>query len=141
LPKIPPSNIRRNKYYMCYGFFYNQECYAVAIWSSPVARNIDPNTVLELRRYAINEKCPKNTASWGLSRMVKLIKKKFRNIILLISYQDTEVHDGTIYKASGWEIGNKTVDGDDWNKPSRKRDNSKTTAIKIRWERRLMRMV
>jgi hypothetical protein len=38
----------------------------------------------------------------------------------LISYQDTAVHEGTIYKAAGWVIGSKGV--------TRLRDRSKARA-------------
>jgi len=66
-----------------------------------------------------------------ISIMVKLIHKKFPDINRLISYQDTEVHKGTIYKASGW-IAAKETDFITWNNRPRNPDQSK--AKKIRWE-------
>jgi hypothetical protein len=47
---------------------------------------------------------PKNTASRFLGWMVKHMKAQHPQHSRAISYQDTEVHAGTIYKASGWTL-------------------------------------
>lgn len=137
LPYIPGSNIYRNKHYCCLGAFYKCECYAVAILSSPVSRHLDHNTILELRRLAISQKSPKNTATWMLGKIIKYIKYKFPEIKKVISYQDTEVHKGTIYKASNWFVDGYTK-GADWN-ISRDRRPSQSTADKIRWATELLK--
>jgi hypothetical protein len=59
------------------------------------------------------------------------IKKKFPQVVSLISYQDTEVHTGGIYAAAGWEKDIVTK-GSSWGK-SRKRNKDQSTADKIRW--------
>ncbi len=135
LPKIHPSNITRNTHYVCYGLFFGSKSIGVAIWSSPVAQNRfkDGKQMLELRRLALNDECPKNTASWSIGKMVKLIKIKFPDITRLISYQDTEVHQGTIYKASNWVIGGKTG-YISWSTAKRERNEDQATGDKIRWE-------
>jgi hypothetical protein len=132
LPRIPPSNITRNKHYVCYRAYKGIINYAVAIWSTPVAANRfkDGDKLLELRRFAISPEASHNTASWMLSRMVKAIKNKFPDIIRLISYQDTEVHLGTIYKASNWYIEERCK-YNSWN--NRKRNRAQSEADKIRW--------
>lgn len=109
---------------------------AVAIWSNPVARLLPQKSWLELRRLAISDDAPQFTASWMLGKMAKIIRKIRPNIDRLISYQDTEVHTGTIYAAAGWE---KTTikRGHEWSCPSRPRIKSQTTAIKQRWEKLL----
>ena len=56
----------------------------------------------ELRRMAVANDAPKNTPSRFLSVMVRLVKKNHPELRRLISYQDTAVHAGTIYRASGW---------------------------------------
>jgi|TARA_R100001163_G_scaffold12524_1_gene11651 hypothetical protein len=132
LPIIHWSNVVRNKYYKCYSFSYNYINYATAIWSSPVARKLDDKTFLELRRMAICNEAPKNTATRMISLMIKDIKKKLPKIKTLISYQDTEVHLGTIYKASNWK-DIKISKAASWQK-SRKRNKEQTMAQKIRWE-------
>ena len=105
LPRIHWSNVARNTHYVCYGASYDYRWYAVGIWSSPVARLLDNKSILELRRLAICRDAPKNTASRMICVMVKLIRKRLPQITKLISYQDTAVHNGTIYKASGWRVG------------------------------------
>ncbi len=132
LPEIDWSNVVRNRYYICYGAIFEQRWFAVAIWSSPVNQNFDLDRTLELRRMAIAPKAPKNTASRMLGVMEKLIKRRFPLINRLISYQDTEVHKGTIYKASGWRISHITK-YQPWNK-SRNRAISQSKADKVRWE-------
>lgn len=135
LPKIHWSNIVRNTHYVCYGIFYGSECIGVGIWSSPVAQNRfkDGKRMLELRRLALSEKCPKNTASRMISIMIRLIRKKFPEIIRLISYQDTLVHQGTIYKASNWKKSAET-EFVSWTTENRKRNKDQATGRKIRWE-------
>lgn len=135
LPKIEESNIVRNKYHVCYGAFCDGVCVAVAIWSSPVSRFFDQDSTLELRRMAISDIAPKNTASYMISKMIKHIKITFTQIKLLISYQDTTMHTGTIYKASNWCVGGYTKHKE-WNK-SRKRSKSQLSSDKIRWEYKL----
>jgi len=89
--------------------------------------------MLELRRLALSERCPKNTASRVIAIMVKLIRKKFPEINRLISYQDCSEHTGTIYKASGWTPTNKTKLLD-WTTNKRKRAPLQSKSDKIRWE-------
>ena len=102
LPKIEVSNVVRNSDYACYGAMHNGVAYAAAIWSSPVARMLNDGKTLELRRLAIAPDAPRNTASRMLAVMRRLISREMPHIDRLVSYQDTEVHTGGIYKASGW---------------------------------------
>lgn len=88
--------------YVSYAAIYKNRYYAVALWSTPIAREFNGKGYFELRRMAIAPDAPKNTASRMLSMIRKLIRSEFKNIVKLISYQDTAVHSGTIYKASGW---------------------------------------
>jgi len=105
-PNIERGNIERNRYAICYGAEFAGKFYVVAIWSSAVAANRlkDGLRALELRRLAIASDAPKNSASRVLSVMTRLIKKKGFDINRFISYQDTEVHSGTIYKAAGCRL-------------------------------------
>lgn len=133
LPKIHWSNVVRNTHYICFVFKYKEAVIGVGIWSSPVARKINRETHLELRRLALTDVCPKNTATFVLSKMRKSIKNKFPNIKTLISYQDTVVHLGTIYKADNWK--NMVISaGGEWSSPTRKRKNVQSSVKKIRWE-------
>ncbi|MBT9175689.1 MAG: hypothetical protein DDT22_01373 [candidate division WS2 bacterium] len=123
LPEIHWSNVARNKHYICYGASYNNVVYAVAIWSSP----------FELRRLAISPEAPKYTATWMLGKMIKDIRKRFPEIIKLISYQDIEVHKGTIYMAGNWTKHSETTYMS-WNTEKRKRGEPQSKANKVRWE-------
>lgn len=137
-PIIDWSNVVRNKYSICYLAENKGIPFAVAIWSSPVAANRlkDGEKLLELRRMAISDDSPKNTATWMLSKMRKDIESRFPEIIKLISYQDTEVHHGTIYKAANWIAAAKTKENFSWQK-TRDRSEAQSTASKIRWELQL----
>jgi hypothetical protein len=83
---------------------YNGETYAVALWHNPSARTL-PHHWLELRRMACAPDAPKFTASRFLMWMVRWFRTNTLERERCISYQDTAVHRGTIYKASGWTIG------------------------------------
>jgi len=80
---------------------YKNTTVAIALWNNPSARTL-PSDWLELRRLACSQDAPFNTCSKFISWMVRFFKKKgFKK---LISYQDSSVHLGTIYKASNWKI-------------------------------------
>jgi hypothetical protein len=136
LPYIHPSNVLRNTHSICFEAFYGGTVWAVAIWSSPVAQNRFKHgkQMLELRRLAIRDGAPFNTATWMISRMEGYIKRYIPSICMLISYQDTEVHVGTIYKASNW-TPSAISEGVSWTTDKRERNKEQTLAPKIRWER------
>ena len=126
------------------GMFYracgsNDITYAVAGWSRPVAIAFNGKPVFELRRMAIADDAPKNTASRMLGWMARDIKKRCPNTSRLISYQDTAVHKGTIYKASGWVATRTSKAGEqNWCKThKRKAREIVTDAVKVRWEREI----
>lgn len=75
--------------------------FAVALWNNPSARTL-PAHWLELRRMACSPDAPRNTASRFLALMVGHFRRECPARERCISYQDTAVHLGTIYKASGW---------------------------------------
>jgi hypothetical protein len=133
LPKTDKSNLIRNSRYIFYGAEFLDHCFAVAIWTTPVARKLnEKGTFLELRRLAIAPDAPKFTATWMIAKMIKDIKKRFPEVTKLYSYQDTEVHTGTIYAAANWT--KETVSkGSEWSVPSRSRPKAQSTADKIRW--------
>jgi hypothetical protein len=136
-PIIEWSNVVRNKDYVCFVAKFDGTFLATAIWSSPIAANRLKcgNQMLELRRMAIANECPPNTASRMLGYMRRWIKKEMPHIATLISYQDTEAHAGTIYKASGWSIGGSS--NLRWDSGNRKRNAPQSTASKVRWESKL----
>lgn len=80
-----------------------ETCYGAALWHNPSARGL-PQDWLELRRLAIPDDAPPHTASWMLGGMRKWIRAHMPGVPRLLSYQDLDVHTGTIYRAAGWEI-------------------------------------
>jgi hypothetical protein len=125
---------------------HNDTTYAVALWNNPSGRCL-PQHWLELRRMACSADAPKCTASSFLAWMVRWLRKHKSEHEMLISYQDTAVHTGTIYKAAGWKPAwIKTLryrertskrPGTDrmyrWNTNGQEADAS----VKIRWEYRI----
>jgi len=138
LPVLHWSNVVRPGRYACYVFKYRQAVIGTGIWSRAVAGNRFKNEeeILELRRLALSDVCPKNTATFVLSKMAKLIKQKFPQVKRLISYQDTAVHSGTIYKAANW-TATTDVPLLDWTNAKRKRNDLQSQSPKIRWEYQL----
>lgn len=76
--------------------------YVVALWNNPSGRML-PGHWRELRRMACSPDSPKNTSSRFLGWMVRWFRKNYPQCEKLISYQDTAVHTGTIYRAAGWK--------------------------------------
>ncbi len=137
---------QRGPWMVAYVAHFHDTAFAAALWNNPSARNLPPDW-LELRRLAVAEDAPHCTASWMLARMAASIRLLYPGKTRLISYQDTTVHTGTIYRAAGWTPGRGTQ--------ARSRDRSKPRvgtrrdyrsningaqpdgAEKIRWERPL----
>ena len=140
LPHINPSNVTRNRHSKSYKAHYDDVVYAVAIWSSPVAANrlAGGTEMLELRRMAIADNAPKNTGSRMLRIMRLLITRDpyLAEIKTLISYQDTDVHTGCIYKGAGWSK-TTTSPGVSWTTQKRERNREQTKSPKVRWELQL----
>lgn len=122
---------------IAYVAMYNKLPYAVAMWTTPIAANrlINGFDALELRRFAIHDSAPKNTASRMLSVMYKLLRKKWPEVFRFISYQAVDHHSGTIYKASGWEIC-AFSDAETWH-IGEKRADMQTKSAKVRWEKKV----
>ena len=139
LPKI--ENWRMCE--LCFAAECNNVFYAVALWSNPVNRNLHEQGCFELRRMAIAPDAPRFTASRMLAVMRKMIVAEKPELKRLISYQDTEVHTGTIYKAAGWiNAGNNHQGGKcgwDNNVRARAEHNGKNPLLapKNRWEYKL----
>ena len=117
------------------GFFY-----AVAIWSQPIIRAMCDGRTIELRRLAISDSAPKNTASRMLAIMRRLLPKKYQQMTKAISYLAVDVHAGTIYKAAGWTPVGKVVDARPQRlpgSPQRATGPLQTTSRKQRWEQRI----
>lgn len=138
LPVITKSQFR-----FCDPLFFHARCgdvtYAVAAWSNPVARHL-PQYWYELRRLAVSPDAPRFTCSSFLSWMVRWIRKHKPDSERLISYSDCAVHDGTIYRASNWNMAAIRKPDSNWGIRLGKRTrlrlngNDPVQSQKYRWE-------
>ena len=134
LPKTNRFNLS-GKNSLFFAAVFELNIFAVAMWTTPVAANRMTNgfQMLELRRLAIAPDAPKYTATWMLGKMIKNIHKQLPDIIKLVSYQDTEVHTGTIYAAGNWKL-ETTSKYIAWDTSKRIRNAKvQSTADKNRW--------
>lgn len=136
LPRMGIGCVKKMPF-LCYAATCAGVIYAVAIWSNPVARELPQDSWLELRRLAIAHDAPRFAASRMLAVMSRLIRNGESSLERLISYQDTEAHSGTIYRAAGWRRVDPKGSSTNWDMPSRPRPKSQSTAIKVRWEKDL----
>lgn len=106
---------------------------AVATWGRPIARMEDQETTLELTRQAHGPTAPRNTGTWMLGKMRRWIRENMPEIVRLISYQDADYHQGTIYKADNWKFVYDQCQSATWHtRPGRA---GTEVAHKIKWER------
>lgn len=106
---------------------------AAAMWNHPTARHEDQETTLELQRQAHSPFVPRNFGSWFLARQREWIRANMPHIRRLISYQDADVHDGTIYRADNWYV----TDSSDRLTPWTHRPGRTVAAVtnRVKWER------
>jgi len=126
----------KNQPFPSFAATHQGRIYAVAIWSNPAARNLPQRSWMELRRFAIAPDAPRNTASWMLAIMTRLLKRDRPWLEHLISYQDTKQHSGTIYRAAGWQPEVVNADGN-WTRRLRPRPQCQSRHPKQRWGRNL----
>lgn len=63
------------------------------------------NETLELNRMAISDRCPKNSESRALGVCLRMIRKRYPHIRVVVSFADAcQCGDGTIYRASGFRL-------------------------------------
>lgn len=111
-----------------FGAFLDNVLHGVMSFGSPIDKrkvlnlvrtnNIDINSkwneMLELNRMAFDEKLPFNSESRCIAIALKLIKKNSPQVKWVLSFADgTQCGDGTIYRASGFDLmqinKNKTI--------------------------------
>ncbi len=133
--RLPDCRNYKTATVTCVGTVNGEPC-CVAIWGHPVARLLPQKTWLELRRLAVGPNAPRNTASQFIGWMTRWIRKNRPEIIHLISYQDTAVHKGTIYKASGWVCMGKTRHGGGkgWENRPGGSEGHGGKSVKFRWD-------
>lgn len=139
LPRTDLGNLLCGITSVAYAAEFDGVYWAVAIWSQPIVRALCDGKTIELRRLAINDDAPKNTASRMLAIMRRLVKAKWPHLQRAVSYQAIDIHKGTIYKAAGWQPVGKIVAArpqrfSNVNKNTRATAPLQTTSCKRRWE-------
>jgi hypothetical protein len=137
LPRTDLGNLLCGNMSVAYAAECNGRHFAIAIWSQPIIASLCDGTTIELRRLAIDNEAPKNTASRMLAIMRRLLKIKFHSLRRLISYLAIDVHSGTIYKAAGWVPVGKVVAARPqrfYGSPQRATGPLQTKSRKQRWE-------
>lgn len=98
----------------CFGLFHKEfdVLFGVTWWLPPTRRAAEasyeePNRVLSLSRMVLIPSAPKNSASFMLSKSVKMLDTRWK---CLVTYADTwQGHTGEVYKSSGWTYVGKTT--------------------------------
>lgn len=95
-----------------FGVFLNKKLQGALQFGSSIdkrrmAQNlgIGFNESLELNRMALSDNCPKNSESRSLGICLRLLKKTYPHLKIIISFADAcQCGDGTIYRASGFKL-------------------------------------
>lgn len=103
LPRTDLGNLLCGNTSAAFAAEYGGRYWAVAIWSQPIIRQVAADGVtIELRRLAVCDAAPPNTASRVLAVCRRLVKRAFPEMERAVSYLAVDVHAGTIYRAAGW---------------------------------------
>ena len=137
LPETHLPNLLGSKHSIGFGAEFDGKFYAVAMWSDPIAANRmkadDRHRSIELRRFAIANDAPNNTASRMIKIMILLIQKQWPDLSRFVSYQAEDHHAGTIYKAAGW-MADARSEAKTWHTTENRRE-LQTKSAKVRWVR------
>jgi len=101
-----------------------------AFWGKPVARMEDQENTVELLRFWTSDTTPKNTESKALGKMMRDMEDKGYD--RMIAYSSSgEDHEGTIYKATNWELSKETSRSGTWENRSNRNDRDKADKKKF----------
>lgn len=91
----------------CFALVLNGVVCGGAVYGLP-RHAIYGDDVLDLRRFALNDDCIKNSESYFLARTIKILNKKYKNLKILTFADKTQGHIGTIYKACNFKLIGET---------------------------------
>ncbi len=118
-------NTSKSAVRLCHGAEFGGLYYAVAIWTNPSSPKLPQLSWLMLNRWAIAPDAPPNTGSRMEMWMVLDVRRRFPEVTTLVTYCDTDTHDGALYKACNWDEGEtterKTVGRKNWHNRERGR--------------------
>lgn len=103
----------------CYAVEHEGHVVGGAIYGLPAAYNVakkyafSHEVLLELRRFVLEDWCPRNSESRVIAITLRMLKKVGVSVVL--AYSDPAAgHTGTIYRATGFEYQGKTSARTHW---------------------------
>jgi hypothetical protein len=130
-----------------FGLFDGSECVGAVTFGFPASRHLqksvcpsDPSRVIELNRLWCDDRCPRNTESYFVSRALKMLPP-----LLVVSYADTAWgHVGTIYQAlnfnyAGWTDMDRKTPRYDYIAPDGLHTRDSFRGGEARWTHRVRR--
>ena len=137
LPRTDLGNLLCGNTSIAFAAEHDGLYFATAIYTQPIVASMCDGETIELRRLAICDDAPKNTASRMLAITRRLVKRRFDFVNRIISYLAIDRHNGTIYRAAGWKPVGEIVNA----RPQRFTGSNQratgplqTTSRKQRWE-------
>lgn len=103
-----------------FGLFRGPFLVGAAVWMPPTrvcAETIDPGEwrrVLSLSRLAVAPTEPSNSESLFIGHMLRTMNAERRWTAVVTFADESQGHEGTIYKASGWQYLNRTKPEPRW---------------------------
>lgn len=134
LPQLSEAAVTRTPPVVAFGAEYSGWLYAVAVWSAPISPRLNDDHTLELRRLAMCEAAPPDTASWMLDAMSRAIPEVCPEIRRLLAYDEFHEDGDVVYETAGW-----SATGVSWVKARRNQDAggfgaSVPSVLRQRWE-------
>lgn len=119
----------------CFAAEFDNHWWAVAVWTNPTSPKLPQLAWMMLKRFAIGDDAPRNTASRMMGWMIRELRKRFDEVVMLVSYSDPDTHAGTIYRATGWEHGGETPrsEATTWRNRERDHTENQTCCRVVRW--------
>jgi len=126
LRSVPDPSVK-HRYVISFGL---SGVVGAGVWGKPVARMEDQEDTVELLRFWTSNCTPKNTESKALGMMMREMEEKGYD--RMIAYASSgENHQGTIYKATNWELSKEFSRSATWENRSDRNDRDKTDKRKF----------
>ena len=125
-----------------FGAFFGNRCVGALSFGGVNATEIYPyfdrrtqKGWYEIKRLAMADECPKNSESRFIGIAIRLLRKAFE-VKGIITYADSGVHEGIIYRATGFEYKGLTAAKSDFWVNGAIQQRGKTKGIKGDWKPR-----
>lgn len=109
--------------------------FGVVIWLPPTrvacesVNKAEWKRVLSLTRMAVAPGVPKNACSFLLARSVRIIEKEKRFVSLVTYADESQDHEGRVYRAANWQYVGKMKGSPRWVDPATGRQVAKKSTV------------